>query len=439
MEIPSAATLTSSPGLLTVIVVAVVLPLSLLPMAVLGLQLKLIPRFLLLIKHPRMAPTQFHLPADVPAHVIFPVPEEPHRTLDRKTKNIDSRYEFLRPLGLGCEGRAKIYLDRSYGGRCVVIKEFFAGVRQNPLPSHLHAHFMVREWPAEIPATLYFANEDAPGEFESGLDHRRKGGGFIYAVDYFWVHNHGWRLVTPFLWRGTLETLADLVRWRGLTPAEVDAVYRRRFRGVVEALAQMHARGFSHDDVKMDNIFVSEAGAFLLGDLGNVREHAHSFHMHEPDMHTGAADYTLGDTERAVKSYLSFLRLACRDSAVFDRQFRERDEEWSRFFWRYKGAKYTARELLNDPFWAKGGGWPEEDCIEFEKELDEIREQLKWGKQGMAEMPRWEAVTEGFDTQNSRRKAREEAKKVESELACISPSCLEKVLPWKRKLSQSDY
>ncbi|KAA8909838.1 hypothetical protein FN846DRAFT_766231, partial [Sphaerosporella brunnea] len=196
---------------------------------------------------------------------------------------------------------------------------------------------VAERWPAEIPATLYFANVDAPGEFSLGTDERRRrNGGFIYALDYFWVKDGGWRLVTPFLKRGTLETLAELVRKKALSPSEVDAVYRRRFREVVEALAKMHERGFSHDDVKMDNIFVADTGAFLLGDLGNVREHGHCYHSHTPDVHTGLADYSQGDTERAVRSYLSFLRSACADSTVFDREFRAKDEGWARFYWRYK-------------------------------------------------------------------------------------------------------
>jgi hypothetical protein len=412
-----------------------VVPVAFLLLLLTAQRLKLFPRFLQLIRHPRMAPTQFHLGDP---HVLFPAPETPHRTTDRRTKNIDSRYEFLRPLGLGCEGCTSVYRDHAHGGRPVVIKEFFAGVRQNPLPSHLAAHFAGKEWwPAEIPATLYFGNWDAPGEFEAGVDHRRKLGGLTYAVDYFWIEDYGWMLVTPFLRCGTLETLAELVRRRGLTPTEVDGVYRRRFRGVLEALAKMHEHGFSHDDVKMDNIFVSETGAFLLGDLGNVREHEHSFHVHTPDIHTGLADYRQGDTERAVRSYFSFLRVACRDSRVFDRQFRESDEEWNHFFWRYKRARYTARELLQDPFWAEGEGWPEEKCVQFEWELEEMRKQLTQWKRGEAAKPQWEVAAK---REGTTREERVEAKKIDLELACISPSCLERVLlPWRRKLSHSCY
>ncbi|KAI5855519.1 hypothetical protein BZA05DRAFT_319208, partial [Tricharina praecox] len=183
-------------------------------------------------------------------------------------------------------------------------------------------------WPAEIPASLYFS----PGHGENGM------GRFMRVVDYFWVDSpawrgSGWRLVTPFLKSGTLETLAGLVHMCGLSPEDVDGIYRRRFRGVLMALKEMHTRGYTHDDVKTDNIFVAENGEFLLGDLGNVREHEHGYHSHAPDMHTGHKDYRQGDTERAVRSYLTFLRFACGDQRVFDRDFREMRAEWSEFFW----------------------------------------------------------------------------------------------------------
>lgn len=148
---------------------------------------------------------------------------------------------------MGCEGATSVYHDL-ISGNDVVIKEFFRGVRKNPLPEHLGHMSSDGKWPAEIPATLYFANSNAPGEFEAGLEEKRRKGGFIYAIDYFWVDGWlgggGWRLVTPFLTSGTLETLAGLVRHCKMTPKELDLLYRKRFRGVLEALKEMHDIGY---------------------------------------------------------------------------------------------------------------------------------------------------------------------------------------------------
>jgi len=202
---------------------------------------------LLLYRHPRMKPTKFHYPPGLSPLILFPPPPTPHRHFDRRTKNIDSRYTFIKVLGLGREGSASVYHD-SLSGKKVVIKGFFQGVRKNPLPVHLQKLGGDGKWPAEIPATLYFANANAPGEFETGREERRGKGGFIYAVDYFWVDSwlggSEWRLVTPFLRFGTLETLAELLKQRGMSPSELDMVYRRRFRGVLVALREMHQAGY---------------------------------------------------------------------------------------------------------------------------------------------------------------------------------------------------
>ncbi|CCX30017.1 Similar to Serine/threonine-protein kinase WNK2; acc. no. Q3UH66 [Pyronema omphalodes CBS 100304] len=297
------------------------------------------------------------------------------------------------------------------------------------------------KWPAEIPATLYFANSNAPGEFEAGLEEKRRKGGFIYAIDYFWVDGWlgggGWRLVTPFLTSGTLETLAGLVRHCKMTPKELDLLYRKRFRGVLEALKEMHDIGYTHDDVKMDNIFISPTNSFLLGDLGNVREHAHDLHTLK-DIHTGAKDYRVGDTQRAIRTYLTFLRVSCGDKRWFDYEFGARREEWSKFYWRCKDSNATAKELLwSDPFWAEGEGAREGLCNEFEAQIDKMREEIRRWKLGETKQPEW-YVGEKCENCCYKRMAWDSTN-VENELACVCCGFMERFTPWKRRLSQSSY
>ncbi|TGZ76622.1 hypothetical protein EX30DRAFT_389926 [Ascodesmis nigricans] len=326
-----------------------------------------------LSQRPRFEPTIFHSD-HLPLSTIFPAPAKPFRRLQGTTNpNIDDRYEFIKPLGNGCEGCTAIYRDTHRGNQLVVIKSFFQGVRTNPLPEHLRTHFRGEgswnprgRWPSEIPSTLYFTSINAPGEFHMRDDGRRLNGGFVYALDYFWVEEgvggwwwpgggmrhagRGWRLVTPFLSYGTLETLAALLRKRGCAPDEVDRVYRRRYRGILEALAMMHEAGYTHDDVKLDNIFISPTNTFLLGDLGNVREHDHAFH-HSSIAHSSSSilppsppsasllpsppgllpppttaakqqqTQGIADVTHAIRTYLTFLRLSSGRQEWFDDVF----------------------------------------------------------------------------------------------------------------------
>lgn len=222
----------------------------------------------------RFQPTIFHPhPSGVHYTTIFTRPHTPIRILDPKTLNIDDRYEFVRPLGFGCEGCTAIYKDKEADGDLVVVKSFFTGVRKNPVPEHLREHFGADRawwevwglggrgsWPSEIPATLYFAGLNATAGESAGKDE----GGFVYAVDYFWAKrglgsgwalpgmemgksgegSGGWKLVTPFLAAGTLETLAEMVKYLGMRPEEVDGMFRRRYRGVLKGLAEMHEAGY---------------------------------------------------------------------------------------------------------------------------------------------------------------------------------------------------
>lgn len=193
----------------------------------------------------------------------------------------------------------------------------------------------------------------------------------------------------------------------------------------------------THDDVKMDNIFISPTNSFLLGDLGNVREHAHDLHTLK-DIHTGAKDYRVGDTQRAIRTYLTFLRVSCGDKRWFDYEFGARREEWSKFYWRCKDSNATAKELLwSDPFWAEGEGAREGLCNEFEAQIDKMREEIRRWKLGETKQPEW-YVGEKCENCCYKRMAWDSTN-VENELACVCCGFMERFTPWKRRLSQSSY
>jgi serine/threonine protein kinase len=70
-------------------------------------------------------------------------------------------------------------------------------------------------------------------------------------------------LVMEYQTKGTLDN--HLHRYRGQHVAALSA-----FRPLVEVVANLHAEGVIHRDIKLRNVFVSEHGDLVLGDFGLV-------------------------------------------------------------------------------------------------------------------------------------------------------------------------
>jgi serine/threonine protein kinase len=209
-------------------------------------------------------------------------------------------------------------------------------------------------WPPEVPVSLLLG----------GLSHQRDAAisdrtGFLPVYDYFLLptgdSNPGqWYLITPFLKTGTLENLAERIQNQSTsqTAEDVDSRYRPSFNRLLKALRTMHQYELCHDDIKMDNIFVtdsaqpsgntsspSEKGAhWLLGDLGNTRHANHSYHTsllwaYDNGQNT---DCRTNDVVRLLKSYLLFLQAAGGPGVsgiAFNRAFLTASASWSRLYW----------------------------------------------------------------------------------------------------------
>ncbi|RPA98685.1 hypothetical protein L873DRAFT_1844018 [Choiromyces venosus 120613-1] len=329
------------------------------------------------LRHPRMQPTTFH-----PTHILtLRPPEKAFRSLDRKTLDIDSRYQHVRPLATGCEGEARLYKDL-HSGDLVVIKTFFWTTRQMVIPESLDINppsapskwwlgpfvgsgkstwskHKWGKWPVEIPATLLYSR----GEVEKER--------YITALDYFFLEGGqfrggGWRLVTPFFERGTVEDLAGLIRHLDMRPEVLDELFRGRFAGC-------------HDDVKPDNIFLSRQNSWVLSDLGNLRHFSHPYHSQKPFR----SDPRLADTHRALKSYMTFLREASGCRRWFDSEFYRKRTPWSRLYWDWCGDMVPAEEFN------VAGLADEWRTEEVEGKVEVMREEMKAWTEGMGQRPRW--------------------------------------------------
>ena len=251
-----------------------------------------------------------------------------------------------RPLGSGCEGITFVWNQH-------VIKTFEpdGSPLRNCLPLELAGDSQStkrqtcspgRRWPTEIPASL------AMGTIQ----------GFLPVGDVFYAslspeQEAQWHLVTPLMKGGTLQTLAKTMARNHpdteLSIRTLDVRFRPRFDELLAALEVLHNRRLCHDDLKLDNVFVTESsmekdGSWLLGDLGNVREISHPYHSSKIWTHSNKQlpDCRANDALRVTKTYLQFLRHAVSSSrdnrSRFDKALLEAKEPWARLLWRINGA-----------------------------------------------------------------------------------------------------
>lgn len=265
---------------------------------------------------------------------------------------LDNRGRWKK-LGSGYEGDTYAFED-------AVIKVFRTG--RSPLRNCLPGSAPKIAWPPEIPASLLLGGLQPSQERSDVVPDQTD---FVPVMDYFFIpasaaHEVGeWYLVTPFLRSGTLEHLAERLRGSGrsLTPEEVDARFRPSFDRLLQSLDHMHSNhGLCHDDIKLDNIFVThftssaaddsgihsaqdylEDSHWVLADLGNARQPSHQYHSsllwtHDNGQH---ADCRVNDVVRLVKTYVMFLQsvVAATESVRFGEAFLDGSSPWSQLYW----------------------------------------------------------------------------------------------------------
>lgn len=258
---------------------------------------------------------------------------------------LNSRDQW-RQLGSGCEGDTFSFNNS-------VIKVFKPG--RSPLRNCVPNAASELRWPPEIPVSLLLG----------GLSDRRDAAisdrtDFLPVYDYFLLPTGDrtpgqWHLVTPFVKSGTLEHLSKRLQNQSTsqTAEDVDARYRTSFNRLLKALNIMHVHRLCHDDIKMDNIFVTDSAQpsgnttsspsekdahWLLADLGNTRQANHSYHSsllwaHDNGQNT---DCRINDVVRLLKSYLIFLQTAAGpgdSSNAFNRAFLTASAPFSRLYW----------------------------------------------------------------------------------------------------------
>lgn len=306
------------------------------------------------------APTDFDRRTSPTTSPSLFLSEHPARRLVQTANgvNIGDRYSYLKPLSAGCEGNTAIYRDEETGSD-VVIKSFRTQLR-NRLPEYTRRTFAgsIGNWPAEIPATLLLGgmmNVTSESNMTGTVDVSFKSD-FIPAVDYFLIVSSEsgapvsptWRLVTPLIRGGTLQTLASRLREERLRqPHELDAFLRPAFNRLLTALRDLHAMELCHDDIEIDNIFTIDQTRWLIGDLGRVREVQHPYHYtHKWQSRNQWSECRLNDVRRTLKTYLSVLRTAAADADRFDADFYAERQPWSKLYWDFMRRPALAGELL---------------------------------------------------------------------------------------------
>lgn len=263
----------------------------------------------------------------------------------RRERLLKSREQWKR-LGSGCEGDTF-----SFNGSVIKVYK----PRRSPLRNCVPKTESGLRWPSEVPVSLLLGG--LSDQHDVAISDRTD---FLPVYDYFLLPSgdnspEQWHLVTPFLKTGTLEQLARRLRTQNSsqTVEDVDIRYRPSFNRLLKALSKMHSHELCHDDIKMDNIFVTDIGQpsdnknslssrkeahWLIADLGNARQPNHSYHSsllwaHDNGQNT---DCRVNDVVRLLKSYLLFLQSAVTagdSSDAFNKAFLEASAPWSRLYW----------------------------------------------------------------------------------------------------------
>ncbi|KAI0161997.1 hypothetical protein GGR57DRAFT_489826 [Xylariaceae sp. FL1272] len=237
---------------------------------------------------------------------------------------LEHRKEWKR-VGGGCEGDVFVYGES-------VIKTFH--ISQSPLRNCMKG---VRI-PTEIQAMYTLGGRGTEVREETE---------FLLITDFFLEESEdtkekSWYIIMPFLSSGNLENLAKRLREENLSIRELDTRFRASLNTMLNMLQKMHTDGLCHDDIKLDNIFVTDSPSraangthWVLADFGNVREIGHRYHSSLIWREAGQnRDCRVNDVVRLVKGYVSFLRIASSGNGTkdFDDAFWEGRESWSRLY-----------------------------------------------------------------------------------------------------------
>lgn len=275
------------------------------------------------------------------------------RNINETTHSFEPEYVYSHKLGRGYEGQADIYTSKSTN-QTVVIKTFFPWTREEDMPKEIAARLQrdynitEKKWPVDITATLRRYN--AKSSMADDLT--------VHPIDVFYVPRTEkelgpkerpplpWRMVLPLYSSGSLDSAAAALAYLNLTTADIDFLYRPRYKTIFEALGRMHttvepesnATGFCHDDIKLDNLFLrNEAHEIMVGDMGQTRSLSHSYHKKWYDCR-------LVDAHRAWKTYLVLLRNSSarnNGTSEFDEELMAQTTDWADAYWNWLESDLT--------------------------------------------------------------------------------------------------
>lgn len=273
----------------------------------------------------------------------------PRRKLQSRSKRPDiednhfrdhilSQREHWTSLGKGWEGKVYSYKDS-------VIKTFTPGRSpfRNCAPD---TEDVGQKWPTEIAASLRFGghkhnNPEAQTTDDEDAYASTALHGFLPVKSYFKAaqsegQEEEWHLVTPLLKGGNLKDLAKkVVKNPKLTKTrDMDAYFRPVFEVLLSDIQRLHEANYCHDDVKPNNIFIANRTHWVLGDLGNLRHVTHPYHSSQLWADNDQLrDCRANDVMRLLKSYMQFLKRSTNNDKVFNDEFMEGKEPFSRLFW----------------------------------------------------------------------------------------------------------